>query len=107
MQRPRLEAAVLSPHRRSTLAETYTAGLSPTGINAQVRAKWECRTGLAKSYRRSQATPACELVPMPDATRRKLESSFERRSRERWPELGSISVRTRSEPDCRVRRAAD
>jgi hypothetical protein len=53
MQRPRLEAAVLSPHRRSTLAETYTAGLSPAGIDAQVRAKWECRTGLDKSYRRS------------------------------------------------------
>jgi len=44
---------------------------------------------------------------MPDATRRKLESSFERRRRERWPDLGSISVRTRSEPACRVRRAAD
>ena len=34
-------------------------------------------------------------MPIPDATRRKLEASLEQRRRERWPELASISVRTR------------
>ena len=37
----------------------------------------------------------CELIPIPDATRHRLEASLGQRRRERWPELASISVRTR------------